>query len=787
MIDRFLPGSPRLRAAILGAAWLFALLLLTQVVLPGAENSAGRGTPGAILFQGFVLGCLSALTATGIVLIYRTLRIINFAATAIGAAGGSFVFQMVRYVPQVPFFVTLMLGLLLSAFIGALFDVGFGRRFFNSPRIVLTVVTVVGASFLGGFSAGLVGKLPFFPPENERSFRDLSGPEGLRPYLPLRGFRFTVGSLPQKFGFPEVLAIELTVVALILVFLFFRFTRTGVAVRALAENGERAKLLGISVGTMTTIVWIIASILAGLSVTMSGLVSNPTAAFGFAPGLLLGPLAAAVIAKMENLPVAAVTAIALQMVSGALQWSFPETFSTFYTGGLFLVVTLGMLNLQRKRDRGRSEQAATTWQASDEPRAIPAELLAVPSVRIGKVVVYLLVGILVGVLPFVASITQMNFVGLMAINGIVALSIVVLSGWAGQVSLGQYGFVAFGALVAGRLTANVGLPFWVAAPLTMALTGAFALVIGIPALRVRGLFLAVSTFAFALAVRVVLFNKDYFSWLQPTDIERPSLFLLDFEDEKSMYFLCVGALVLSIVAVTNLRRSRVGRLLIALKENEPNVQAFGVSVLRLKLLAFVIAGVLCGLAGSLHAHQQRGVNGTSFGPEVSFQIFVLTVIGGLGSPAGAVLGAMYGGAVAYFLSGNLIFGVIAGFAPLLLIYIAPGGFISVINSVRDSMLRIVAQRRQLIVPSLFADYDPEAIERRLVPLADPLPNSGVNALAADQRFTQQSELYRGHGERVLEKLASPKTTKEAAAIGAAAEAADAAIDERLAIAARSAE
>jgi hypothetical protein len=172
---------------------------------------------------------------------------------------------------------------------------------------------------------------------------------------------------------------------------------------------------------------------------------------------------------------------------------------------------------------------------------------------------------------------------------------------------------------------------------------------------------------------------------------------------------------------------------------------------------------------------------------VSFNVFVLTVIGGLGSPAGGVLGAMYGGGVGYFLSGNLVFGVIAGFAPLLLIYVAPGGFISLINKVRDSMLRIVAQRRQLVVPSLFADYDPDALERQLVPLADPLPNSGVNALAADQRFTQRSELYRGHGERVLEKLASPKTTKEAAAIGAAVEAADAAVDERLAIAARSAE
>jgi branched-chain amino acid transport system permease protein len=784
MLDRILPGSPRVRGAVLGAGSLVLLLLLTQLVLPGAPGG-GRGTPGGILFSGFVLGCLSALTATGIVLIYRTLRIINFAATAIGAAGGSFVFQMVRYVPQVPFFVSLLLGLVIAGAVGAVFDIAFGRRFFNAPRIVLTVVTVVGAAFLGGYSAGLIGKLPFFPPENERSFEDLVGAQGLRPYLPLRGFRFRIGGLPQEFGFPEVLAIELTVVTLVLVFLFFRFTKTGVAVRALAENGERAKLLGISVGSMTTIVWVIASVLAGLSVTLSGLVSNPSAAFGFAPGLLIAPLAAAVIAKMESLPVAAASAIALQVIAGAIQWSFPETFTTIFTGALFVVISLGMLNLQRRKDRGRSEQATTTWQGSDEPRPIPKELASVPSVRAGRLIVVLVVAALLALLPFVASITQINLVSLMAITGIVALSIVVLSGWAGQISLGQYGFVAFAALVSGKLTTSVGLPFWFATPLTMVLTAIFALVVGIPALRVRGLFLAVSTFAFAMTVRVVLFDRTYFDWLQPVDVERPSLFLLDFEDEKSMYFLCLGALALALVAVSNLRRSRVGRLLIGLKENEANIQSFGVSALRLKLLAFVIAGALCGLAGSLHAHQQRGVNALSFGPDISFQVFVLTVIGGIGSPAGAVLGATYGGAVGYFLSGNLVFGVIAGFAPLLLIYVAPGGFISLINGMRDSVLRIVAQRRQLIVPSLFADYDPEMLERRLVPLADPLPNSGVNALAPDQRYIQVSELYRGHGERVLDKLASPKATREAAAIAAAGESVDA--EHQLAIAARSPE
>ena len=109
----------------------------------------------------------------------------------------------------------------------------------------------------------------------------------------------------------------------------------------------------------------------------------------------------------------------------------------------------------------------------------------------------------------------------------------VLTGWAGQVSLGQFAFVAVGAVVAGALTARVGLSFWLAVPLAAAFTAAFAVAVGLPALRIRGLFLAVTTFAFAVAVRSLLFEPRYFAWLLPGAVERPTLFFFDFGDERS--------------------------------------------------------------------------------------------------------------------------------------------------------------------------------------------------------------------------------------------------------------
>src|SRR5256714_6980665 len=143
----------------------------------------------------------------------------------------------------------------------------------------------------------------------------------------------------------------------------------------------------------------------------------------------------------------------------------------------------------------------------------------------------------------------------------VALSLLGFTVWAGQVSVVKFAFVAVGAVVAGALTAKVGVPFWLAVPLAAAFTAAFAVVVGLPALRIKGLFLAVTTFAFAVAVRALLFGTRYFSWLLHKAIDRPTLIFFDIGDEPSRYFLCLAALVASIVVVVNVRKSRFGRVL----------------------------------------------------------------------------------------------------------------------------------------------------------------------------------------------------------------------------------
>ena len=770
MLDRYLPKNPVARRGLAFMAISLGLLVITQFIFPG-QGSTSRGTPVAILFQGLVLGLVTSLFALGIILIYRTMRFINFIQGPIGSVGVLLVAHLLVFT-AVPFPIAMVLGLGLSAAIGAIFGV-FLLRFFSSSRLFLTVVTIVSSIFLTQSVVPGVRQLPFWPPLNRLTTQEQQDLARISDNLPFQGWKFQIGDLPLKFGFNEVFAIEMSILAILGVVVFLRFTRAGTAVRAMAENPDRATLLGIGVGGLSIVVWTIAGLLDGVGSILAS-AAAPEAIGGasgggaFAFAALVAPLAAAVLGGFNRIGTTIFAAVTIGVVGEAFRYSYNEDADLFRVL-LFVIVAVGLL-LQRKRVSRAETGVALSWSATDEPRPVPKELARVPSLRWTRLILIIVATITVLVLPWVLPVGRTVLMGVILINAIAVLSLVVLTGWAGQVSLGQYALVAVGAVVGGRLTADVGLPFWLAVPITIAVTAGVAVLIGLPALRIKGLFLLVTTFAFAVAVSAGLFNDRYFGWLLPKDeIDRPTLPFVNFEDERSMYFLCVVALALAIIVVGNLRRSRVGRLLIAMRESEANVQSFGVSVVRLKLLAFAIAGGLCGFAGVVLAHHQRAVSSESYGVDQSVVIFVSAVIGGVSSAGGALLGAAYTQLVQEFAQGNAIVAAFFnGVAPLMILFLAPGGLISLVNTARDSVLRIVAQRRHIVVPSLFADYDPDLLERQLVPLNEPEPNSGLAALPVEQRYTLASELYQGHGERIVDRLRPKGASKEAAAFGAAA-------------------
>ena len=307
--------------------------------------------------------------------------------------------------------------------------------------------------------------------------------------------------------------------------------------------------------------------------------------------------------------------------------------------------------------------------------------------------------------PAFLSPSRTNLAATILVFAIVGLSLVVLTGWAGQVSLGQMAFVGVGAAVAGAATARLG---WDLVPSVVlgALAGAaVALLIGLPALRRRGLTLAVTSLAFALATSAWLLNRSFFGdgasidWLPAERIARPDLFGLELGSETRMYYVCLGGLALAYAVVVGLRRTRTGRALIAIRENERAGEAVGVDSRRTTLFAFACSGFLAAFAGSLFVHQQSGLTIGPYRPEESLSVFTMAVIGGLGSIPGALLGATYVRGVDYYFAQEWQI-LATGVGLLVVLMLLPGGIGGGLADLRDVLLRRVARRRGLDVVSL---------------------------------------------------------------------------------------
>ena len=646
--------------------------------------------PLGVLVQGMVIGGLTALIAFGLALIYRSNRIINFAQGDLGGVPASLAVLLIAG-PGIPYFLAVPVGLAAAIGIGALIEFTIIRRFFKAPRLILTVATIAVSQILA-----LVGLL--LP----RLF-DLDGPPALEsPFT----FRFNIGTV--VFQGNEVLAMLVVPVVIAALTAFFRYTNIGIAVRASAESADRAALLGVPVKRIQTIVWVVATVLAFIAVFLrAGIVGLPLGSV-LGPSILIRALAAAVIGKMEKLPTIFVASIALGVIENAI---VNHTNTPLLVDPILFVIVLASLLFQRRGQVSRvDDEQTSTWQATREVRPIPRELASLPEIKWGVRGLSALFLVFLVVLPFIASDAQTNLAGVVLIFAMIGVSLVVLTGWAGQVSLGQVAFLGIGAAVGGYLTSVRG---W---DLSLALLGAgvagaiSAMVIGLPALRIRGLFLAVITLGFALATSSYLLNSTYITWLPKGRIDRPLLFgrVTTFTEDR-YYFVCLVSLGLIIAAVRGLRRSRAGRVIIGVRENARAAQSYGVNVTVARLTAFAISGFIAAFAGAVFVHHQQQLGTSSFTVDESRKAFTMIVIGGLGSIPGAFLGAMFIQGLDYFrdVFPEFIRPYLSFFTTsiglLFVLLIIPGGFSQIFYDIRDRILRRVAQRRNLIVPSLVAD------------------------------------------------------------------------------------
>ena len=200
------------------------------------------------------------------------------------------------------------------------------------------------------------------------------------------------------------------------------------------------------------------------------------------------------------------------------------------------------------------------------------------------------------------------------------------------------------------------------------------MIVSLPTLRLRGFFPAVTTLAFAIATTSYLLNPQYFSWVPVNRVVRPDLFgVFNLNSQPSYYYFCLACLVLLAFAVRSLRRSRTGRVLLALRENERAAQSFGINVARAKLTAFALSGFVAGVGGCLYVFLLQAFTPTVFGPDQSILVFTTAVVGGIGSLLGAALGAIYLEGGQWFLPGADWQALASAVGVLLVLMIVPGG------------------------------------------------------------------------------------------------------------------
>jgi len=650
-------------------------------------------TTRQLWFDGVVNGMVLGLLALGVVLVYRSTRVINLAVGNMGLpATGLMALLVINY--DFSYWLALPIALVVGIAVGAMIERAVIRRLFEAPRVIVLVATIGIAQLMQAVLASY--------PDLERT----------------RGQRFPA---PLTFIWDDVLGLRITgpkltilvLVPLLAVGLSWFLNRTvfGQTVQASATNADLARLSGIDPKMVQLFVWTVAGLLATISLLL--LSANRGSIGGLSnlgPNTMARALAAAVIAGMVSFPRALAAGVTIGVVQAHVQFVFINQ------GGLidfllFVVVAVAVAF----QSRGSADEVGS-FSFSARRRPIPERLREIWWVRgLSTTALGLLLAIAL-VLPYLVTRPSRHllYASILAF-AICALSMTIVTGWAGQLSLGQMAFAGIGALFAAGFnrgfTFGVGIgdrwelfsvtlprvPYLISMLLAAGMAAATAALIGLGALRVKGLLLAVTTFAFAMAAQQYLYRRPMLNGgnSQSIPFRRGSLGPLDLASQRAYYYLCLGILVVLLVVVARLRRSGIGRSIIGVRENEYTAAAYTVSPTRTKLLAFSLAGGIAGLGGALLGGLVQNIPYTErlFQITDSLRLVSIVVIGGLGTLMGPVVGALWVvGLPAFWPDNELVPLFTSSIGLLILLLYFPGGLIQITYSARDALLRWAESR-----------------------------------------------------------------------------------------------
>ncbi|WP_043714000.1 ABC transporter permease [Symbiobacterium thermophilum] len=561
------------------------------------------------LINGLVVGNLYALTAVGITQIYGVANVINFAHGSLYMVGAFVGWMAVTWL-GLPLLPTLLLVLVASALLGLAVERVAIRPFAGSGRTVLLLTTI---------AAGLV---------LEQAAQLIWGPETKAFHTPFADVRVRVGG-----GFLSSLDLVILAVGLttaLALWLFLKRSRLGWAVRATAQDREAALQMGVDVNQVSRVSFAMAGALAGVSGLLVGLYYHsvyPTMGFSAS----LKGFTAALLGGLGNIPGALVGAYLLGTAESlAVAW-LGSTWRDLVGIGLLLGVLLFRPNGLFAAARALlPEPTAGTFIPIGRPLPIPR--WALPAA-----------GAVALALPLVVRNGYwLQVLATAWIFGLLAISLNLIAGTAGQISLGHAGFLALGAYASAILTTRLQWPFLLSLAVAPVIAAAVGVVLCYPALRLRGQYLAVATIGLGQGIALVALNWTALTRgpLGISNIAPPGLFGVEITSAAGFYWLTLTLLLGGIWVAERLSGSYLGRALRAVREDEVAARAYGVGLERYKSIAFGLSAFIAGLAGVLLAHAYTYIAPDTFTHAMSLQVLTMVVLGGLDNTIGAVAGAL---------------------------------------------------------------------------------------------------------------------------------------------------
>jgi sulfate-transporting ATPase len=604
---------------------------------------------------GIATGSLYGLVALGVVLTYRASGVLNFSAGAVGALG-AFVTYNLRDSSHLSWELALLLGLAAGGVLGAMtrwLIMGLLRHASNLSKLVATL----------GILTVCQGLITLIWPDSQ-NVQSVNLPNSLLPAGPNDLIHlFGVSGLPITQD--RLIIIGIVLVLVVILRLVYTKTMFGLATSAVAENAEAAAAGGLSTGRIELINFVISGVLsAGAAILLAPIIGLNAATLTL---IIVPAMAAALLGGFNSFSLT----LAGAMLIGVLQSEITRFVTSANLVGLSDAVPVGIIVIITVVG-GRSRLAR-----GDTVSRLPFP--GAGRVPIGRVVVGA-AALALACIVFDAG--WANSITVLAALAVVVLSVIVVTGYGGQLSLCQGALAGLGAWLAARFLL-VGIPFELAVLLGILITVPAGLVVAVPALRTRGVTLAVATLALGALISSIVFNNASLTGgYEGLTIQNEQFFGVNVDPilhPVAYSLFTVGAFVVGGLLVANVRRGRSGRRLLAVRGNERAAAALGIGVYGAKLYAFGLGAAIAALGGVLIAFQVNYLNLSAFNVFASITVVEYAVIGGIGWISGAMLGALLapGAPISYAFSSlfdlNNWLVPLAGLGTIVVIAQAPDG------------------------------------------------------------------------------------------------------------------